>query len=727
MSSRKNFSCCIAKWGYLVAVGLTLAAVSQSAAQTPSPEPQQEPDVMFGDYRVTAVTEIGFRWRSVDGNLNKYRSDLNYKQGFRVFDSNLLLQAGEGKGKYFDSLFVSNTGWGADPQGATRVNMEKLGAYKFTSNVRQVTYFNNLFNFANPINQPNSQHAQNTKHTFGDFDVIGMPQNERLRLTLGVSFNKLNGTGSSTERFFSDEYAVNATSRGRSMDVRFGGEGKLLGFDWGLMHGIRDFDDRPYYFLPAPSQGNTTTNQSRLDTFQKTAPLEGKSNYTLFHLHRTFAERFDFTGRVIYSNTETDSVTQLLMTGRDNTNPVGNLVTFNQIDATANAKRPQTRADLGVTYLATDKFRISNTFSFDQFSVSGFETFQERWLKASGPVLSNLTQSHGHRLNTYRRFMNTIEGDYQFSHRASFHLGYRYTKRRAGTAGYNFSIISNNVPGPITNPQFICDPPPPAAALNPNRICESEENSTNTFLAGMRIKPTKYWVIYWDVEHGQADNVFTRLENYDATNFRVRNTLTFDKVVFTLSAQTRDNENPSDPKAGVLVPPNVSFITNVKNRSYSGTLDWEALSQLWISTGYTYRHLTSYTPIGMPVGSPTQFVFGFSQFFIRDHYGFFDVTAKPSRYLSFYGSYRINRDRGQGSRISTLTNSIANPNIIGSYPMRFTSPEFRAVVRLTRNMDWNLGYQYYNYKDTQTPFQNYRAHLPYTSLRIYLGQGSGDR
>ena len=59
--------------------------------------------------------------------------------------------------------------------------------------------------------------------------------------------------------------------------------------------------------------------------------------------------------------------------------------------------------------------------------------------------------------------------------------------------------------------------------------------------------------------------------------------------------------------------------------------------------------------------------------------------------------------------------------------MRFTTPEFRAAIRLTRNVDWNLGYQYYNYKDTLTPFENYRAHLPYTSLRIYFGQSAGDR
>jgi hypothetical protein len=70
------------------------------------------------------------------------------------------------------------------------------------------------------------------------------------------------------------------------------------------------------------------------------------------------------------------------------------------------------------------------------------------------------------------------------------------------------------------------------------------------------------------------------------------------------------------------------------------------------------------------------------------------------------------------------------------------------AIRLTRNIDWNVGYQYYNYKEdisktlpnpallTQItgnpafaptgviaipPNQNYKANVVYTSLRLYFG------
>ncbi|MEQ1915839.1 MAG: hypothetical protein ABL856_03850, partial [Gallionella sp.] len=68
-----------------------------------------------------------------------------------------------------------------------------------------------------------------------------------------------------------------------------------------------------------------------------------------------------------------------------------------------------------------------------------------------------------------------------------------------------------------------------------------------------------------------------------------------------------------------------------------------------------------------------------------------------------------------------------SPNILASYPMTFNTPEVRAAIRLTRNVDWNIGYQYYNYKDVQAPNQDYKAHLPYTSLRFYFGGRAADR
>lgn len=252
------------------------------------------------------------------------------------------------------------------------------------------------------------------------------------------------------------------------------------------------------------------------------------------------------------------------------------------------------------------------------------------------------------------------------------------------------------------------------SSTNPRNILEDEKNSTNTLIAGMKIKPVKNWVIFWDVEKGSADNVFSRLENYKFTNFRIRSKVTVDKFSFNFSAVAKDNNNPSQ------TPTALNFGTDIKNYFYSGSVEWAPMDKVQISSGYTYHHLTADTPIIVPVDGVSRL--GFSQFYMRDHYGYLDVSAKPLKRLSLYGSLKINRDKGQSNRFSTL------PEIIyGGYPMNMLSPEFRAAIRLTRNVDWNIGYQYYNYQDSQTSSQNYRAHLPYTSLKIYFGGGAADR
>jgi hypothetical protein len=67
--------------------------------------------------------------------------------------------------------------------------------------------------------------------------------------------------------------------------------------------------------------------------------------------------------------------------------------------------------------------------------------------------------------------------------------------------------------------------------------------------------------------------------------------------------------------------------------------------------------------------------------------------------------------------------------------MSYQSPEARVPVRLDRRHGWNLGYRYYNYNESRLATynlgtfvvsprpQNYHAHLPYTSLRVYFGGG----
>jgi len=103
-----------------------------AAARTQSSTPKQDGDEA-GDYAVTSSIELGYRGLRVGGDLDKYQSDLNYKTGPRLFDTSFLMRAKEGRGSLFDTLLVTSTGWGGDPQGNVRFSMEKSSLYPSTA------------------------------------------------------------------------------------------------------------------------------------------------------------------------------------------------------------------------------------------------------------------------------------------------------------------------------------------------------------------------------------------------------------------------------------------------------------------------------------------------------------------------------------------------------------------------------------------------------------------
>lgn len=688
-----------------IAIGALLLTSPVGQAQTPSPSPSpsgSSETVTVGGYEVTSSIELGVRGLSVNGNHDKYRSDFNYKNGFRIFDSSFSMEDHDGNDNFFDSLTITSTGWNADPHGSVRVNMDKTGMYSFDANVRRVHYYNRLYNHINLGGREPGWKGADTKRNYGDFNLTLFPEAENFRLRFGASFYSTKGTAGFTTRPFSDEFPVTRLVDLGSTDLRAGIDGKLAGFKLGLTIGTRQFKDETDYTLFAPHPGVTLTNTSVLTGFERIYPIKGDTNYGMFTFQRSFAKRLDLTGRFIYSQTDRRFNINENVMGRDASN---NIIDSDRFFFFGNAKRPQSRGDFGITYAVTDRFRISNTFSFDQFNVTGDsnqnETVTSR-TAAGAPRPTTFANTTWYRLNGFKRFVNTIEGDYQFSPRFGINVGYRYTHRQVDIEGFNRPL--------------------PPATTAPTIFAEEEENSTNALLIGTRIKPFRNWSIFADLEHGEADNAFTRLSNYNFTNFRVRSNWNYKQFTFNVSAISRENENPSQTTAFGAVPAG-ELIANIRNRIFSGYVDWSPDQRFSLSTGYTYHHLTSETDIVVPLAALTP---GFSEFYMRDSYAFIDLSAQPIKRVSLYASYRFNKDAGQGDRLSNQANII-----ISSYPFRLHMPEARVAFKLTRNVDWNIGYQYYSYRerlqgphfDPYPPNQNYNAHMPYTSLRIYFGGG----
>jgi hypothetical protein len=665
----------------------------QPAEKTDKGQPAQSDAAKIEPYSITTSIEIGVRGVSVNDNADKYRSDLNYDPGVRVFSSSLLMQSKNNDGKLFDTLLVNSFGWKGDPSQYLRVNMEKTRWYKFDGSYRQIDYFNSLRNFA--LNQ----HIFETQHRLGDFDLTLLPQNDRIRFNVGYSLERNTGPATSTFDYARDEFPILAPARLTANDYRFGVDAKAWVFDLSFLQGFRYFKEDTEYTIDVPQVGNNPLNTSVLNTFSRDLPTRGRVPYTRFSLHTLLNNKVDITGRVIYSNATTNFALFETLTGTDAT---GANILLNEFVATGDTRRPSTIGDLGVTVFATDRLRLSNTFRIYTYHIDGGRRFFDKLFRnrttSSGGVLDLpplLVETLAFRTTSSRRATNTAEVDYEFHPRLTAHFGHRYSDRRV-----ELSALDEQVGQTILDPEHF----------------ETFDNRTNSFFFGFKARPMDVWSVYFDYEHGESDNVFTRVDNYDYTNFRLRSIVRPSRALaFNASIVTRDNTNPT------LTPdfPRREFGADINSRIFVGSVDWTPNEKFGLSSGYTHTHVTSEAQVIFFFNSLRQD--GISRYFMKDHFAFINTFIQFHPRVSLTTGYRFQKDAGQGNRVP------ASPaELIGSYPLQFQTPEFRLAVRMTKNVEWIAGYQWYDYKERFQNIQHYNAHLPYTSLRISFDRGRGE-
>jgi hypothetical protein len=724
---------------------LVALAAAGATAQQPSPSPQKPADAQAdrpasanagaeSDYTITSSIELGYRGLRVGGDLNKYQSDLNYKAGPRVFDSTFLLQSKSGP---VESLLVTSTGWGADPHGSMRVSAENSKWFRFDGSYRRFKYFRYLNNFVNPnyaapsrqVDPVTGQRGYDTRQQVGDFDLTILPKNDRVKFNVGFSPTRLRGPAYTMYRNGGDEFLALSQIESRANDFRLGADWKLGPFDFNFMQGFRRFTDESFINNQGTNLGNNpTASNAILTRLERTNPVKGKVDYTRFGVHTLVARRLDLTGRFLYSTATNEFNFLDTFAGVNyNTRISGipgvtvlappNVLTSGSQSFVGDTKRPTAIGDFGATYLATDRLRISNTFRVEVFQINGGALYNGIFnlTRTNGTGAQSITPvGYVHEWTKYRKFVNTVEGDYEINDNYSIRLGYRYGTRRIERSVLGNNLASNGAP-----------------ALAPER--HEEENTTHAFIGGIKARPVKGWTLSFDVERGTADNVFTRVGNYDYWNFRARSRYQVSRNLrFNVGLITRDNSNPGDIIHNGTTVSLSDFGVDARSRVFTSSFDWTAHRRLSLSGGYNYSWQENDAVIEYAfLSTANSAIRGRSLYFMRNHYFNLDAVAQLFPSVTLYTSYRVNKDLGQGDRLSNPAGGV----LISSYPMSFQSPEARLSIRVNRRLDWNLGYQYYNYNESrllaynQTGYivtprpQNYHAHLPYVSLRFYFGNG----
>ena len=115
------------------------AATSDAASPVPSTEPF-----------LTGWVDSGYVWNTgVGGSYDTYRSIIDIHSGPKLLGADFTLT--DPKHRWFDTIQVRATTWGAEPAESLHVEAKKSGIYDFNADYRDFAYFNNLPSFADPL------------------------------------------------------------------------------------------------------------------------------------------------------------------------------------------------------------------------------------------------------------------------------------------------------------------------------------------------------------------------------------------------------------------------------------------------------------------------------------------------------------------------------------------------------------------------------------------------
>ena len=318
----------------LILIEATLA--QQTVAPTPDPVgPTRGTD--WNGYNVVDSFETGYRFRTLGGSVDQYRSVVNYGNGVRLLSSFLSLNSRDGHGKYFDELVLTTQGLGNDPYESAILRIQKNRLYRYDMQWR----LNDYHNPGLRTGGAQGQHLLDTEYTTQDHDFTLFPDSS-FKFFLGYTRGNQTGPALSTIQLFDsrgNEFPLFENVRRVRNEYRVGNEVRLFGVRLTWMHGWDDFKEDSGYSSGA-NAGNNPASLTTIASFQRNEPYHGTSPYWRVGLF-TDRKHFSANGRFTYVSGQRAFVLDENSVG---TSRFG-LGMTRQVVTTGNAQRPSLRRE----------------------------------------------------------------------------------------------------------------------------------------------------------------------------------------------------------------------------------------------------------------------------------------------------------------------------------------------------------------------------------------------
>lgn len=640
-----------------------------------------------GGYNVMNSFETGYRFRTIDGNSGKYRSDVNFGNGIRLLASSLTVNSKDGHGKYFDELTLTTLGLGNDPFQQANLRISKNKLYQYSLLWREDDYFNPAL----PVAW--GAHAIDTAHRLQDHDLILFPQSA-FRLDFGYGRSSQDGPALSTVQLFDsrgNEFPLFSNTRRKQDDYRAGFEARALGFKIVASHGWSYFKEDTTSAATAAETGVNANNGTSLVSFQRAEPYHGSTPSWRLVLFRDQGRRFAMNGRFTYAGGRRQFVLDENAAGLVR----GTVNRSLQTIAYGNARRPSLAANLNLNFFATRTLTIASQTSLTDTRIDGDAFYLQTADNLAGTDLVHF-QYLG-----IRTVVNSTDVNWRPRKWLGLYSGYSFSNRRIRS---------------VEQVTFFGEA---------DRVAAEQENTLHDGTLGILLRPVKPLSLNLEGEIGRADRPIYPVSerNYHALGGRARYKL----GTLLITGLARSNYNF-----------NSASLTSYSSRSRTWSADASWAPRSWFSFDTAYSKLHLDTVGGIAYFQNFNLVTGEKSIYISNlHHGSaafrFSIRGKAE---IMAGLSRV-QDTGDGRQTPAgngAGSALPAFQAAQTFPLAFTSPMARISVLIRPKLRWNVGYQFYSYGEQfatsyysagcgfgapcslPSVTQNYRAHTGYTSL-----------
>jgi hypothetical protein len=632
---------------------------------------------MWGVYSTTTTFEIGHRFVDTDGSRDRYLSDVNVRDGFRLLEYSTDMRARPGAGLLFDFLKAEVSNAGGDQSQNFSLRMDKTRAYRFDGNVRRFNYYRSPGpNFA--LGFRNSDLRQQVS----DFNLKLFPQ-RAVRINAGYARSMAKGRYNPSYSFERDLFQLLGETRWEANDYRLGLDATYRKWDFGVEQLYRNFRNDPAVTsTPGVNLGLNPTDAGKISFLDRDAPLRSRALVTRASVHGSVGERLHVVLRGLHDDERMKApyLETVQGTASNNANIISRVLTGDGA-----VKRPGAVVDAGATFDINKNFSISDSFRYTSFRIAGQVATLQPSVQQTGtaPPQTIVTTTAGDRLTKWNSSWNTLSLDANFGRKFSANVGWRAMLRDVTLDGNYVSRISN---------------PPTVSTVTGD---ESESVVTHAFVGGFRVRPTDRFSFIFDVEHGTNNNAFVRINPLEFTRFRTRAQVhVTDKLSLIGAFTSTDRLNPT---------PQVENESDA--RSYSAAVNWEPKSRLYVDAGYDYHDLFSTANIRYFLAGNVERR-GDSLYYARLHSVFVNTRLGITNRLDLLMVYYYFIDLGAPPV------SIGPNDFVSAFPLKRHNPEVRLAYRFSNNVTGNLSYRHYSYNERDFAIQDYRANILTTSLRF---------